>query len=118
MPWTRMETSESNPFAMLERDYPTYCRPPAETSELAEPPTKYPDLLSVRPQPIFFTFRAENRFKKSTEQLRDILLYNHEADRNNMQAICNYHTGHDKKEDIFTMEDYKYVSQQRQLFQA
>ncbi|KAJ7093077.1 hypothetical protein C8R44DRAFT_397610 [Mycena epipterygia] len=95
-PWTRMETSESNPFAMLERDYPTYCRPPAETPQPAEPSTKYPDLLS-----------------KSTEQLRDILLYNHEADRSNMEAICNYHSGHDKKEDILTMEEYKDILSRR-----
>ncbi|KAJ7490054.1 DNA helicase [Mycena galericulata] len=88
-PWNSMETSESNPFAMLDRDFPKFCRPPiaAPSTELV---TKYPDLLS-----------------KSTEQLNNILLFNHEANRQNMESICNYHSGQSKKEDIHTLDAIK-----------
>ncbi|KAJ7734925.1 DNA helicase [Mycena maculata] len=88
-PWLRMETSEANPFAMLDRDFPKYCRPSVE-APAAQPPTTYPDLLA-----------------KSTEQLNNILLFNHEANRLNLEAICNYHAGPTKKDDIHTLEAIK-----------
>ncbi|KAJ6611797.1 hypothetical protein B0H10DRAFT_346608 [Mycena sp. CBHHK59/15] len=89
-PWTKMEIGEPNPFAMIDRDFPKFCHPPPQYVLPAEPVTKYPDLLS-----------------KSTEQLNNILLFNHEANRQNMEAICNYHSGEAKKEDIFTLEAIK-----------
>ncbi|KAJ7197296.1 DNA helicase [Mycena pura] len=59
------------------------CLPPEFNAE-------YPDLLS-----------------KSIEELNDILLSNHEYNRQNMEAIYNYHSGKANKEDIYTLETIK-----------
>ncbi|KAJ7156117.1 DNA helicase [Mycena crocata] len=98
-PWHKMDISETNPFKILDRDYPQYCppvqptrpkEPPIPLTRPTEPTTKYPDLLS-----------------KSKEQLNNFLLANHESNRQNMEAICNYHSGHAKTEDIHTLEAIK-----------
>lgn len=97
-----MQNSEANPFAMLNRDFPKFCRPP-----VAAPVTKYPDLLSVRLKLFSLGLFPHTRKKKSTEQLNNFLLFNHEANRQNMEAICKYHSGEAKKEDIHTLDAIK-----------
>ncbi|KAJ7632318.1 DNA helicase [Roridomyces roridus] len=91
-PWKRMELGETNPFTILDRDFPQFCQAAAE----APPATKYPDLVS-----------------KSTEELNTILLFNFEADRQNMASILDYHSGDAKKQDICTLDAIKSVLNDR-----
>ncbi|KAJ6606656.1 DNA helicase [Mycena vulgaris] len=89
-PWNKMEVRDQNPFTTLDQDFPKFCHPPAQATTPAEPSTKYPDLLS-----------------KSVDQLNKLLLSNHEAKSQNMEALCNYHSGHVKDEDIYILEAIK-----------
>ncbi|KAF7338550.1 ATP-dependent helicase [Mycena venus] len=75
---------------MLDRDHPMHCVPPAHSAPLVELNTKYPDLLS-----------------KSIEQLNGLLVSNHEYNRQNMEALCNFHSGRTAKEDVYSLEGIK-----------
>ncbi|KAJ7470440.1 DNA helicase [Mycena latifolia] len=89
-PWARMEPeTEANPFTKLGMDFPEF-HPPAQATPPPETATKYPDLVS-----------------KSTKQLNQILLSNHEAKSQNMESIVNYHSGQAKNQDIYILESIK-----------
>ncbi|KAK7023808.1 ATP-dependent helicase [Favolaschia claudopus] len=95
-PWKRMKTPEPDPFKMLDRDHPMYSLPMDCATPPPEPQTKYPDLLS-----------------KSNDQLNNILVSNHEYSRQNMEALCNFHSGRAVKEDIYTLEAIKSLLDER-----
>ncbi|KAJ7043361.1 DNA helicase [Mycena alexandri] len=97
-PWHKMESFESNPFTMLDRDHPEYRLPllptahstPARLNNHANPPapiahtapeTKYPDLLS-----------------KSTGDLNKMLI-------SNLELVCKFHAGE------LTLHDDAYTSE-------